>query len=133
MTDEINLLIKQTIQKKKEDFQQEINKFWNRHLEIARSDIPKDEKLKQIEELIKEYTQVKNDETSRDAQRENKGEALARNRHIIKGELDQHLMNYDSNWDHNQNHAGGKYTSKEKEEWLAKKQKLESELRESVN
>jgi len=128
---EIKNLVKDTISKTKQELYAKIDKFWDQHLKIMNQDLPLDEKLSQIKELIAEYKAIQNNDDSRNAQRDHKNndEPLARNRHIIKAELDQHLLQYDDNWDSNQDHAGGKYTLKKKEEWLEKKTRLENELR----
>ena len=131
MSNEIERDIHRTISEARQKFESEIQKFYHAHLDIVRNNIPKEEKAKQITELIKKYTNQQDDETLRNAQREHKNNdsPLARNKHIIQAELRQHIMNYDDNWDHNQDQANGKYTLKKKEEWLAKKAKLESELK----
>lgn len=131
MPNEIERDIRRTISEARQKFESEIQKFYHAHLDIVGSNIPKEEKAKLSKELIDKYMNVKNDETSRDAQinRKNNDPPLARNKHIILAEIRQHKMNYDDNWDHNQHEANGKYTLDKKNEWLAKLAKLESELK----
>jgi hypothetical protein len=124
MSNEIEIDIRKTISEAREKFEEEIQKFYHAHLDIVRSDISKEEKTKRIKELIDEYTKAKNDETSRDSQREHKPNdpPLARNRMIIQAEIQQHKLNFDSN---------GSFDSKEN--WQKKHEKLEAELKNSVN
>ena len=94
-----------------------------------------DEKLAQVESLIKKYTDVQDDETSRNSQiaHKNNDVPLARNRIIIEAEIKSHQQQYRETWDSNTDQANGKYTTAKKQEWLDKLAKLQQELKESPN
>lgn len=128
--------VKGQISELKQKFFEKINEFYAKHLEILNDESkPIEQRRKEVEELIKQYSEMQFQNTSREDQiaHKNNDAPLARNRHIIQAELNEHLMQYDDNWDHNQDHAGGKYTTIPKNEWLAKKAKLESELKNTAN
>ena len=113
---EIKALIGKTISEQINKFKNQMNKIF---LDKEKS---RDEKLEKLEELVKEYTKEKNDNTSRDAQinHQNNDTPLARNRVIIQAEINQHKLNFDSSYNHHS-----------KEEWETKLVGLQEELKNS--
>lgn len=101
----------------------EIQKFKNQIKEIFIQDLKSlDEKLAQVEVLIEEYTDKKENDDSRQAQieHENNEPPLARNRVIIQAEIKAHKLNFDSDSNHHT-----------KKSWEKKLAELEEELKNS--
>ena len=111
-----------------------IDEFYTKVKILKNQNHPREQYLAELEELTKQFSAEKKDDSARN-QKENNPELFtgARNRFIVKAELNAHLNNYDDNWDSNTSHADGKYTTDKKNEWLATKQKLETELKNSPN
>jgi len=125
---------KKTADKIKEDAFERINEFKEKTIVLREKNLPREEYLKELEKLVEQFNHEQNDDSAREEKIKDPEQFTgARNRFIIKAELKVHLSNYDDNWDSNTNHADGKYTTDKKNEWIAKKEKLEAELKLSPN